>query len=169
MATNDANATVRVRASYLRELKDQCGAAAMTIACAETELARQREVIEKWNEIDKANTAKIEELEKRIDLGIREHAAAEAARRAAEAARNQAFNETTELKARLHDAETQLARMRGYVDRVHDLDEIGREPLTTITERTERPRRRDRVDMALSGDGCTSNGERRRHWTSYGQ
>lgn len=150
-------------------------------AGAETDaalIAHQREVIEKWNEIDKVNTTKIDELIKTIEgqatalaSETRARDAANDLRRTAEAARDQAIKEVAELKSRLHEAETELARMRGYVDRVHDLDEIGREPLTTVTERTERPRRgaSNSTVMAVRGDGCASDGVRRRHWTSYGQ
>lgn len=153
----------------------------------------QRKIIEKWSEIDKDNTATIETLnlqvkdaEDRCDTLVRERDEAFDGKRAAEAERNQAFKEMTTLKERLFTAETLVARMQGYVDRVQEMDEAARPLVPTTRESNHRaspllrrgaggphepwsdPGNADAVNYGLSPLE-REMAKQRRHWTSYGQ
>lgn len=152
-------------------------------------IAHQREVIEKWNAIDKANTERIAALEKIHDAQIDDLAEKQMALDKAIAERNQAFKEMRELKMHLAVAEGECARLKGYIDRVQEMDEAARPLVPSIRENNTRPSpllRRgaggvrevwsdpgnaDAVNYGVDRDRIVTatDGERRRHWTSYGQ
>lgn len=148
-------------------------------------IAHQREVIEKWNAIDKANTERIAALEKVNDAQIDDLAEKQMALDKAIGERDQAFKETAELKARIVNLEADNARLKGYIDRVQEMDEAAR-PAIPVNENSLQaprplPRRGAGGDtevwrVGLDDDAqygtapsFTTNAHRRRHWTSYGQ
>ncbi len=159
--------------------------------CEET-MAHQRGVIEKWNEIDQANEKEKAELRTDLDhMRIVRDQALEAEKRAI-AARDgvlaqleQTKKEMADLKARLANLEADNARLKGYIDRVQEMDEAAR-PAIPVNENSLRspqplPRRGAGGDHEVwragidddanygSGPSFNTNAQRRRHWTSYGQ
>lgn len=76
-----------------------------------------------------------------------------------------------ELKERLHNAELGYARLCGFVDRVHEIDDFSRQP---GIERIERPITRQRSDFHFClnqnhGWDQSCNAAKPRHWTDYGR
>lgn len=80
-----------------------------------------------------------------------------------------------ELKAMLQRAETEVARMTGYVERVREQDAASEHPV--IVERTEQvpiPRRAPRMRRSMESLGDVAGADfdhfwkEPKHWTSYG-
>lgn len=78
-----------------------------------------------------------------------------------------------DLKERLADSESNLARLSGYIDRVRE-DDNARDGFDVVDQHRELvvPRRKPAAAMQASSlEGVTvtdrANGQRRRHWTDY--
>lgn len=92
-------------------------------------------------------------------------------RQVAEALRDETLKEFANLKERLHNAEVETARLRGFIERVHELDH----PL--IMERPDGGDPHVKINFQPPDDGLYGESPygrqmgaaRRRHWTNFGQ
>jgi septal ring factor EnvC (AmiA/AmiB activator) len=92
----------------------------------------------------------------------------------AEAALKESRSHFADLKERLQTAETELARLRGYMDRVHE-DDIVRDGMIEIEDENGKrlvPKRPPQM-RSVSNSGMdafinhSSTSRKRTHWTSY--
>lgn len=101
----------------------------------------------------------------------------EAAGRAstAEEALKESRSHFGDLKKRLHDSEAELARLRGYLDRVHE-DDVVRDGMVDITDESgtrQVPKRPPPMmrgysePMAVTGYDQFGRQKKSTHWTSY--
>lgn len=123
----------------------------------------------------KALVEKYDHLAARYAERGEELSAARTAKREAEERLKESREHFTDLKERLHNAETELARLRGYLDRVHE-DDIVRDGMIEIEDEQGKRQvpKRPQPMMAITHHNQFSSGfdqygrpKKQTHWTSY--
>jgi len=117
--------------------------------------------------------AKISRLEADVAMYRGRWGDASVANDAAQKALKESRSHFAELKERLADAETNLARLTGYIERVRE-DDNARDGFDVVNQTREAivPRRNPAKPVAASSIETGSwigraGGQRRRHWTDY--